>query len=181
MDQARARALLAGERARLQRLLQAAADQPPATEREALEEGEDAVGLVSAGHPFDVLADADITPEEAQGSEEDDDEPPPSSRLGCRVRYAPIALGLQVLAGYEAQRGRIPDRGAVLALLGASAGRRVNRTSACSSLRSSSHNNFITQPRAGTALVSTLRHLRAFLGVAATEAPRPAYASWSPS
>jgi hypothetical protein len=32
-----------------------------AAEREALEEGEDAVGLVSASHPFEVLADADIT------------------------------------------------------------------------------------------------------------------------
>jgi hypothetical protein len=40
MDQARARALLAGERARLQRLLQG--DD---------EEGDEAVGLMPAGHP----------------------------------------------------------------------------------------------------------------------------------
>jgi len=46
-----------------------------AAEREALEEGDDAVGLVSAGHPFQVLAEADITPEEEQAAEEDDDEP----------------------------------------------------------------------------------------------------------
>jgi DnaK suppressor protein len=160
MDQAQARALLAGERARLQRLLQAAAGEPPAAElgdevddadrrnaeqtglavdrllrarwaalqraearlaagsygrsvrsgqpipdermeadplaeltaeeaataeRQALGEGEDAVGLVSAGHPFEVLADADITPEEAQASEEDDDEPPPAPSPGIHI------------------------------------------------------------------------------------------------
>jgi hypothetical protein len=32
--------------------------------------------LVSASHPFEVLADPDITPEEEQASEEDDDEEP---------------------------------------------------------------------------------------------------------
>jgi DnaK suppressor protein len=153
MDQARARALLAGERARLQRLLEAAPDQPQAAElgdevddadrrnaeqtgtavdqllrarlaaleraearlaagtygrsvrsgqpipderleadplaeltvqeaaaaeRGAFEQGHDAVGLVSADHPFAVLADADITPEEEQAAEEDDDAPPPA-------------------------------------------------------------------------------------------------------
>ena len=160
MDQTQARALLAGERARLERLLQAAPDQSQAaelgdevddaarrdaeqtgtavdqllrarlaaleraearlaagtygrsvrsgqpipderleadplaeltvqeaaaTERGALEQGHDAVGLVSAGHPFAVLADADITPEEEQASEEDDDEPPPAPSLGVHI------------------------------------------------------------------------------------------------
>ena len=160
MDQARARALLAGERARLQRLLEAAAGQPQAAElgdevddadrrnaeqtdtavdqllqarwaaleraearladgsygrsvrsgqpirderleadplaeltveeaaaaeRGALEEGHDAVGLVSPAHPFEVLADADITPEEEQASEEDDDEPAPAPSLGIHL------------------------------------------------------------------------------------------------
>jgi DnaK suppressor protein len=161
MDQAQARALLAGERARLQRLLQAATGDPQAVElgdeiddadrrdaeqtgtavdqllrarlaaleraearlaagtygrsvrsgqpipderleadplaeltvqeaaaaeRGALEQGDDAVGLVSAGHPFAVLADADITPEEEQASEEDDDdEPPPAPSLGVHI------------------------------------------------------------------------------------------------
>ena len=153
MYQARARALLASERARLQRLLQAAAGEPQAAElgnevddadrptaeetgmaidqlleakwaalqraearlaagrygrsvrsgqpipderleadplaeltvQEAaaaesstVEEADAAVGLVSAGHPFEVLADPDITPEEEQASEEDDDEPLPN-------------------------------------------------------------------------------------------------------
>jgi DnaK suppressor protein len=160
MDQAQARALLAGERARLQRLLQAAADEPQAAElgdevddadrrnaeqtgtavdqllrarwaalvraearlaagsygrsvasgqpipderleadplaeltvqEEAaaepstVEEADDAVGLVSAGHPFQVLADTDITPEEEQATEEDDDEPPPAPSLGIHI------------------------------------------------------------------------------------------------
>jgi DnaK suppressor protein len=160
MDQARARALLAGERARLQRLLQAETGQPQAAElgdevddadrrnaeeteiavdqllrarwaalaraearlaadsygrsvrsgqpipderleadplaeltvqeaaaaeRGALGEDDNAVGLVSAGHPFEVLADADITPEEEQASEEDDDEPPSELSLGIHL------------------------------------------------------------------------------------------------
>ena len=161
MDQAKARALLAGERARLQRLLQAETGEPQpaelgdevddadrrnaeetgmavdqllrarwaalpraearlaagsygrsvasgqpipderleadplaeltvqeaaAAERGTLEEGDDGVGLASAGHPFEVLADADITPEEEQASEEDDnDEPPPEPSLGIHI------------------------------------------------------------------------------------------------
>ena len=160
MDQAQARALLAGERARLERLLQAAVGQPQpdelsdeiddadrrnaeetgtavdhllrarwaalqraearlaagsygrsvrsgepipderlaadplaeltvqeaaAAERSTVEEDDDAVGLVSAGHPFEVLADADITPEEEQASEEDDDEPAPEPSPGIHI------------------------------------------------------------------------------------------------
>ena len=161
MDQTQARALLAGERARLERLLRAEAGQPQAAERgdevddadrrnaeqtgvavdqllrarwaalvraearlaagsygrslrsglpipderlaadplaeltveeaaEAergtLEETDNAVGLVSASHPFEVLAEADITPEEAQASEEDDDEEPaPEPSPGIHV------------------------------------------------------------------------------------------------
>ena len=57
-----------------------------AAERGTLEEGDDAAGLVSAGHPFEVLADADITPEEEQASEEDDnDEPPPEPSPGIHI------------------------------------------------------------------------------------------------
>jgi hypothetical protein len=110
MDQAQARALLAGERARLQRLLQAETGEPQAAElgddvddadRRNTEQSGMAVdqllrarwaalvraevGLVSAGHPFAVLADADITPEEEQASEEDDDEPPPEPSLGIHI------------------------------------------------------------------------------------------------
>ena len=60
-------------------------EEAAAAERGALEEGDDAVGLVSAGHPFEVLADADITPEEAQAAEEDDDEPAPEPSLGIHL------------------------------------------------------------------------------------------------
>jgi DnaK suppressor protein len=160
MDQAQARALLAAERARLQRLLQAETGQPqPAelgddvddadrrnaeqtgtaidqllrarwaaleraearlaagtygrsvhsgqpipderleadplaeltlqeattAEHSTLEVGHDAVGLGSAGHPFAVLADADITPQEQQAAEEDDDEPAPEPSPGIHL------------------------------------------------------------------------------------------------
>jgi hypothetical protein len=80
------------------------------TAREALEEGEDAVGLVSAGHPFDVLTDADITPEEAQASEEDDDDLPqsplwastssPTTRPGSPVN-APARYSAPHLSGWR--------------------------------------------------------------------------------
>jgi RNA polymerase-binding transcription factor len=56
-----------------------------AAERGALEEDDNAAGLVSASHPFEVLADADITPEEAQASEQDDDEPAPEPSLGIHL------------------------------------------------------------------------------------------------
>jgi RNA polymerase-binding transcription factor DksA len=135
MDQTQARALLAGERARLQRnaeqtgmaveqflrarwaalvraevrlaagsygrsvhsgqpipdqrleadpLAELTVEEAAATERGTVEEGDDAVGLVSANHPFEVLAQPDITPEEEQASEEDD-EPAPEPILGIHI------------------------------------------------------------------------------------------------
>jgi DnaK suppressor protein len=56
-----------------------------AAERGALEEGDDAVGLVSPSHPFEVLADPAITPEEEQASEEDNDEPAPEPSSGIHI------------------------------------------------------------------------------------------------
>ena len=160
MDQAQARALLAGERARLQRLLQAETGKPEmaqlgdevddADRRNAEETGMEVDRLLRArwsgapagrgpagrrqlrpfgpqrpadprraagggpagrtdrpgggctpargarggrqrgrvdvaGHAFEVLADADITPEEEQASEEDDDEPAPEPILGIHI------------------------------------------------------------------------------------------------
>jgi hypothetical protein len=91
VDQDQARALLAGERARLQRLPEAdplaelTVQEATAAQRGALEEDDNAAGLVSASHPFEVLADADITPEEAQASEQDDDEPAPEPSLGIHL------------------------------------------------------------------------------------------------
>jgi hypothetical protein len=61
-------------------------EEAAAAERGALEEGENAVGLVSANHPFQVLAEPDITPEEEQAAEEDDDdEPAPEPDPGIHI------------------------------------------------------------------------------------------------
>ena len=60
-------------------------EEAAAAERSTLEEPEDAAGLVSASHPFEVLAEADITPEEEQAGEEDDDEPAPAPSVGIHV------------------------------------------------------------------------------------------------
>ena|SRR6266508_2827928 len=60
-------------------------EEAAAAERGTLEETDDAVGLVSASHPFEVLAEADVTPEEEQASEEDDDEPAPEPSPGIHV------------------------------------------------------------------------------------------------
>lgn len=61
-------------------------EEAAAAESGTVEEGDDAAGLASAGHPFEVLADADITPEEAQASEEDDDdEPAPEPSPGVHL------------------------------------------------------------------------------------------------
>ncbi len=73
------------ERLEADPLTELTAEEAAATERGTLEAGHDAVGLVSAGHPFEVLADADITPEEEQASEEDDDEPAPEPSLGIHI------------------------------------------------------------------------------------------------
>jgi hypothetical protein len=87
MDQAHARALLAGERARAERLLAAESQRPAASERGAMvEEADGAVGLASARHPCEVLEGADITPEEQLADEEDEDEPAPEPTQGIRVQ-----------------------------------------------------------------------------------------------
>jgi DnaK suppressor protein len=73
------------ERLEVDPLAELTLEEAAAAERCTLEEGHDAVGLVSAGHPFQVLADADITPEEEQASEEDDDESAPELSLGIHI------------------------------------------------------------------------------------------------
>jgi DnaK suppressor protein len=74
------------ERLEADPLAELTVEEAAAAERGVLEEDDDAVGLVSANHPFEVLADADITPEEAQASEEDDDEEPaPEPSLGIHI------------------------------------------------------------------------------------------------
>ena len=73
------------ERLEADPLAELTAEEAAAAERGTLEEDDNAVGLVSAGRPFEVLADADITPEEEQASEEDDDEPAPEPTLGIHL------------------------------------------------------------------------------------------------
>jgi DnaK suppressor protein len=73
------------ERLEADPLAELTAEEAAAAELEALEEADDAAGLVSAGHPFEVLADADITPEEEQATEEDDDEPAPELSPGIHI------------------------------------------------------------------------------------------------
>jgi DnaK suppressor protein len=73
------------ERLEADPLAELTAEEAAAAERGAHEEGDGAAGLVSAGHPFAVLAEADITPEEEQASEEDDDEPPPEPSFGIHI------------------------------------------------------------------------------------------------
>lgn len=50
-----------------------------------VEEGDGAVGLTSASHPYEVLDDADITPEEELAGEEDEDEPADQRTQGIHV------------------------------------------------------------------------------------------------
>jgi RNA polymerase-binding transcription factor len=73
------------ERLEADPLAELTAQEAAAAERGAVEAGHDAVGLVSARHPFEVLADDDITPEEEQASEDDDDEPAPQPSLGIHI------------------------------------------------------------------------------------------------
>jgi DnaK suppressor protein len=73
------------ERLEADPLAELTVEEAAATERGPLEETDDAAGLVSAGHPFEVLAEPDITPEGEQASEEDDDEPAPEPLLGTHI------------------------------------------------------------------------------------------------
>jgi hypothetical protein len=73
------------ERLKADPLAELTVQEAAAAEHGALEEADDAVGLVSPSHPFEVLAEPDITPEEAQASEEDNDEPAPEPSLGFHI------------------------------------------------------------------------------------------------
>jgi hypothetical protein len=73
------------ERLEADPLAELTVEEAAAERRGAVEERDYAVGLESARHPFELLEDADITPEEEQASEEDDDEPAPASSLGIHI------------------------------------------------------------------------------------------------
>jgi DnaK suppressor protein len=73
------------ERLEADPLAELTVEEAAAAERGALEEDDDAAGLVSADQPFQVLAEANITPEEEQAGEEDDDEPAPAPSPGIHI------------------------------------------------------------------------------------------------
>src|SRR6266542_3638105 len=65
------------ERLEADPLAELTVEEAAAGEAGEVEEGDGAVGLTSASHPYEVLDDADITPEEELAGEEDEDEPVP--------------------------------------------------------------------------------------------------------
>ena len=73
------------ERLEADPLAELTVEEAAAGERGAVGEPDGVVGLVSASHPFEVLDDADITPEEELAGEEDDDEPAPGPTPGIRA------------------------------------------------------------------------------------------------
>ena len=74
------------ERLEADPLAELTVEEAAAEGRGAVVERDGAVGLESPDHPFEVLDDADITPEEEQASEEDEDEEPaPEEPQGIRV------------------------------------------------------------------------------------------------
>ncbi len=73
------------ERLEADPLAELTVEEAAAGERGAVGEADGAGGLVSAGHPFEVLEDADITPEEQLAGEEDDDEAAPGRAQGIRA------------------------------------------------------------------------------------------------
>ena len=73
------------ERLKADPLAELTVQEAAAAEPSTVEEADAAVGLVSADHPFEVLADPNITPEEEQASEEDDDEPAPEPSPGIHI------------------------------------------------------------------------------------------------
>jgi DnaK suppressor protein len=73
------------ERLEADPLAELTVEEAAAAERGAVQEADGAGGLASASHPFEVLDDADITPEERLAGEEDDDEPAPGPTQGIHV------------------------------------------------------------------------------------------------
>lgn len=65
------------ERLEADPLAELTVDEAASAEAGAFEPGDEGAGLASEAHPYEVLGDADITPEELAASEEDLDEPPP--------------------------------------------------------------------------------------------------------
>jgi RNA polymerase-binding transcription factor len=73
------------ERLEADPLAELTVEEAAAEQRGSVNEVDDAVGLKSARHPFEVLNDAGITPEEELAGEEDDDESAPEQDPGIHV------------------------------------------------------------------------------------------------
>ena len=73
------------ERLEADPLAELTVEEAAAEQRDSVNEVDDAVGLKSARHPFEVLNDAGITPEEELAGEEDDDESAPEQDPGIHV------------------------------------------------------------------------------------------------
>jgi DnaK suppressor protein len=73
------------ERLEADPLAELTVEEAAAEKRGAFVDAGDAAGLKSARHPYEVLDDADITPEEEQASEEDEDESAPEEEPGIHV------------------------------------------------------------------------------------------------
>jgi DnaK suppressor protein len=73
------------ERLETDPLAELTVEEAAGVERREIDPGDGAVGLKSARHPYEVLDDADITPEEQLADEEDDDEPAPEPTHGVHV------------------------------------------------------------------------------------------------
>jgi DnaK suppressor protein len=73
------------ERLEADPLAELTVEEAAAEARGLVRESDGDVGLVSAGHPFDVLDDAGITPEEQLADEEVDDEPDPGTIPGLHI------------------------------------------------------------------------------------------------
>jgi DnaK suppressor protein len=73
------------ERLEADPLAELTVEEAASQQRSAVAEGDNAVGLASPSHPFEVLDDPDITDEEEQAGEEGDDEPATERSPGIRV------------------------------------------------------------------------------------------------
>ena len=73
------------ERLEADPLAELTVEEATAVEAGETDEGDEAAGLASASHPYEVLDDPDITPEEQLADEEDGDEPPPEPDPGIHV------------------------------------------------------------------------------------------------
>jgi DnaK suppressor protein len=81
------------ERLETDPLAELTVEEAAAVERGEFDPGDEATGLKSARHPYEVLDDADITPEERLADEEIDDEPEDGPSKGVHVEHDDRTVG----------------------------------------------------------------------------------------